>query len=126
MEKDLKKIITDINRAFESGDLVALGSFLAENVRWNISGKDSPVVGKKEFLDMCAGAPFQDGSPKIKVTNVIVEGNRAAVESIIEAKTLSGKPYRQLTCDIYLFEGDKIKEMSSYMDTNYDKKMLNQ
>jgi ketosteroid isomerase-like protein len=35
----------------------------------------------------------------------------------MEAETLDGKAFQMRFCDIYYFEGDKIKQMSSYLDT---------
>jgi ketosteroid isomerase-like protein len=45
-------------------------------------------------------------------------------EGILEAETLSGKAFYQRFCDIYHFDGDKIKEMTTYLDTAYDRAVL--
>ncbi|MDN5285529.1 MAG: nuclear transport factor 2 family protein [Mucilaginibacter sp.] len=123
MKTTYEQLVQQINQAFEKGDLEFLAAHLHEDVRWQISGS-KPIHGKSAFLKCCSEAPLKDGSTKITVTNILADGNNVATEGIIEAETLAGKAYRQAFCDIYHFEGDLIKTMSSYLDTAYDREIL--
>jgi ketosteroid isomerase-like protein len=124
MKKISKNLLEQINTAFEKGDLDSLGKSLADDVRWNILGRREPVIGKKAFLEVCSSAPFEADSVKITVTNMIIEGKKAAVESLLEAVTSSGETYQQRVCDIYRFDGEKIQELTTYLDTAYDRDIL--
>ena len=39
------------------------------------------------------------------------------VESTGEAKTKIEKPYNQMYCDIFRFSGEKLQEITTYLDT---------
>lgn len=118
-----RQLVIAINQAFEKGDLEFLAAHLSEDVRWQITGS-KPIIGKADFLKCCSEAPFKEDSVKVTVSNILVDGDKAAAEGIIEAETLDGNPYRQSFCDIYHFEGNLIKTMSSYLDTAYDRETL--
>ena len=123
MKTDYYQLVTAINQAFEKGELEFLAAHLCEDVTWQITGS-KPILGKNNFLKCCSEAPLKDGSIKITVSNILVDGSNAAAEGIIEAETLTGKPYRQSFCDIYHFENDQIKAVSSYLDTANDRDLL--
>ncbi len=116
-----KQLLEEINRAFETSNYSYLEAHITDDVRWTI-GTRIQVKGKKEFIEVCRSAPIVD--PKFLITNMIVEGDRAAVESIMVAKTPEGKQYQQAVCDIYHFVGDKFDQLTSYLDTEYDKEQM--
>lgn len=57
---------------------------MSDDVQWNIIGRNQPVVGKHEFLKVCGAAPLKEGTPKITIKNMHLDGNKVAMESIIE------------------------------------------
>jgi ketosteroid isomerase-like protein len=124
MTTELRLLVEQINLAFEKGDLAFLGEHMTDDVQWNIIGRNEPVVGKHEFLKVCGSAPLKEGTPKITIKNMLIDGNKVAVEIIIEAITLTDKQYRQTGCDIYHFNGNKFNQLTSYLDTAYDKELL--
>lgn len=122
--EQLRQLIQQINVALEKGDLAFLEDHMTDDVQWNIIGNSKPVIGKQQFIKVCGSAPLKEGTPKITVTNMLIDGNKVAVEAIIEAVTTAGKEYRQMVCDIYHFSGDKFNQLTTYLDTAYDKKTL--
>jgi ketosteroid isomerase-like protein len=117
MKPDYQQLVNEINLAIEKGDLDFVAAHVSDDIRWEISGQDKPITGKADFMQCYIDTPFKDGSVKIKVTNVLIDGEKAAAEGTMEAETLDGKAFQMRFCDIYYFEGDKIKQMSSYLDT---------
>jgi ketosteroid isomerase-like protein len=124
MATSIKQLVEEINLAFEKGDLKFLEEHMTDDLTWNIIGRDHPVIGKQEFLKVCGSAPLQENTPKITITNMLIDGDKVAVESILEAKTIRGKHYRQTVCDIYHFNGNKFNELTTYLNTAYDKELL--
>ncbi|MDN3548656.1 nuclear transport factor 2 family protein [Mucilaginibacter aquaedulcis] len=123
MKMNYYQLVTAINKAFEKNDLELLATHLHNDVTWQIIGS-KPIHGKDDFLKCCSEAPLKNNSVKITINTLLVDGAKAAAEGIIEAETLKGKAYRQYFCDIYYFEDDLIKTMSSYIDTAYDREVL--
>jgi ketosteroid isomerase-like protein len=124
METSIKSLVIEINVAFEKSDLDFLGKHLSDDIIWNISGKEELITGKAAVLKCCESAPFKAGSLIVTVTNILVDGDQAVAEGILDAVTLTDGAYRQKFCDIYHFDGDKIDKMTTYLDTAYDQVVL--
>lgn len=120
---NLRLLVEQLNAAFESGDLKFLGDHMTDDVQWNIAGQTEPVIGKAEFLKVCDSAPILEPI-KITIKNMLIDGNKAALEFVIEATRKDGAPYRQPGCDIYHFRDDKFYQLTSYLDTAYDRDVL--
>jgi uncharacterized protein len=120
----LRDLVMQLNDAFGKTDVAFLTRHMTDEVEWQILGHPHLVRGKDEFISVCTSFPLRKGTAKVTVTNVIVEGNVAMAEIIIEAETMEGKPYRQIGCDVYHFRGDKFSRLISYFDTAYDLKIL--
>ena len=120
MKSAYYQLIVQINKAIETCDTAFLATHVAEDMQWNIIG-NKQISGKMDFLKCCSDTPFKDNTIKITVTQILIDGDRAAAEGIMEAETLSGKPYRQQFCDLYLFEHNLVKKLTSYFDTAHVK-----
>ena len=105
----------EIAEAIAKGNFDFYRRYLAEDVRWNIIGSE-PIVGKDVVIER-AGMPELDAYPVITITNIIAEGNYVVVESKGTATLQNGTPYNQTYCDIYCFEGGRIVEFTTYLDT---------
>lgn len=124
MEISIKSLVIEINDAFEKGNTEFLAKHVTDDIVWTISGQNEPINGKAAYLECCKSAPFKEGSPKVTLVNVYIDGGSAVADGNLEAETLSGKAFYQRFCDIYHFDGDKIKEMTTYLDTAYDRAVL--
>jgi ketosteroid isomerase-like protein len=113
----------EISEAFAKGNLEFSGAYLADDIQWNIIG-NSLVTGKKEVLEVAKMSQLES-FPVITIKNIIAEGNYTVVESTGKALTKSGKPYNQTYCDIFYFKDNKLKEITTYLDTALSKEALN-
>lgn len=124
MQTDIRQLVIEINDAFEKSDLKYIGDHLTNDVHWHILGRDKPLIGREAFLEACGPAPLLPGEMKITLVNILVAENHAAAEGTIEGTTAAGKSYLQKFADFYEFEGDKMKVLSSYLDTAYGKEHM--
>ncbi len=112
MQTELTKKISE---AFAKGDFAFVSEYLADDIRWNILG-ESPILGKEGVLEVSKMQQLQS-YPVITIINIICEGNFVVIESIGKATTKEGKPYNQTYCEVFRFDGEKLKEITTYLDT---------
>ena len=95
---------------------------VAEDVHWYVLGTQ-PLAGeyhsKQEFQQATFArlAPLFEGHLKLFTRDVLVNGDRAAVELYTDTTAKSGLPFRNEYCWICRFEGDKIVEVRAYLDS---------
>ena len=109
------------------------GSFLnyvADDVRWTLTGIDDPLVGtytSKADLANKVFAPLYakvDGALAAKIVSVLISADWAVVEFTAEGKTKGGGIYNQELCWVCRFEGDKIVQVREYLDSAQVKRVL--
>lgn len=116
-----KKLIEKINEEFSKGNNEFYLDYLTDDIRWNIVGMPT-IYGKRNFLKAIQTLELEN-FPVMTVKNIIAEGDYVVVESIGTAsKRRPYSPFRQgmalprLTyCDVYLFKGGKILELTTYV-----------
>jgi uncharacterized protein len=108
--------LKQIAEAFAKGNLKFSATHLSEDVIWNILGS-SPIFGKEQVLEISKMLQLES-FPIITIKNIIAQANFVVIESTGKANTKTGKPYNQLYCDIFRFEEEKIKEITTYLDTS--------
>ena len=74
------------------------------------------IIGKDEVLEVSKMLQLES-FPVITIKNIVAEGNYVVVESSGEAKTKNGNPYNQTYCDVFRFNGNKLQEITTYLDT---------
>lgn len=124
MASNLEQLLPKLNAAFGSGDLKFLEAHITDDVEWHIPGQHNPITGKEQFLSACSSPSPLQGQMTITIRTILVDGNKAAMEFVIEGVTKERKPYCQHGCDIYHFRDDKVYRRTSYLDTAYDKELL--
>jgi ketosteroid isomerase-like protein len=117
-----KQLLKKISEEFAKGNLSFFEAYLAEDIKWNILGEET-IVGKEQVLELSKMAQLQS-FPLIKIKNFISEGDYVVIESTGEAKTIKGKPYNQVYCDIYRFHNAKLQEITTYLDTAISRQAL--
>jgi ketosteroid isomerase-like protein len=115
-------LLKKISEEFAKGNLEFSGDYLAEDIKWNILGNDT-IIGREQVLEVFQMLQLQS-FPVIKIKNVVSEENFVVVESTGEAKTKNGKPYNQTYCDVFRFTDEKLKEITTYLDTALSKDAL--
>ena len=116
------QLLKKISEEFAKGNLSFSEAYLAEDIKWNILGDDT-IVGKEQVLELSKMAQLQS-FPVIKIKNIISEANYVVIESTGEAKTIKGKPYNQVYCEVYRFDNEKLQEITTYLDTALSKQAL--
>jgi uncharacterized protein len=109
------QFLKKISEEFATGNLEFVKIHLAKDVKWNILG-NSPIIGKDEVLEVSKMLQLES-FPVITIKNIVAEGNYVVVESSGEAKTKNGNPYNQTYCDVFRFNGNKLQEITTYLDT---------
>jgi len=112
-----------VRRLREAKGLDAMLATMADDVRWTIMGttKYSHVMnGKQEIVDKLLKpitAELESMGSTI-TDNVIAEGDYVVVQQHATGRrTKTGKPYNNQYCLVYKVVGDKIKEITEYLDT---------
>ena len=118
-----EQMVRDAFTPFEAANGQLFMEALSENVSWTAMGTNNPMGGhwtskadlvKHVFGPLTAklAAPM-----KSKVSNVLISGDWATVEMTGSATTKSGGRYDQELCMLCRFEGEKIVEVRTYIDS---------
>jgi uncharacterized protein len=107
------EIVKKINEAFLKGDTDGFLSHCDENVVWTMVGdtQKTGVKNIKEWMGQMEG----NEPPKFKVKRIIADDTSAACYGDMTMKNQNGEPVDYAYCDLYVFKGDKVTEMTSYV-----------
>lgn len=108
MSEKNKQTVEQVNAAFSQNNIEGFLEFCAEDVKWTMVG-DKTVEGKDGIREFASSMGDME-PPQIDNKNMIAEADSVAA---FGEMTLNGKRYSY--CDVYLFENDKIVELSSYV-----------
>jgi uncharacterized protein len=108
-------LLINISEAFAKGNRAFIADYLADDVRWTILG-NSPITGKEQVLDVLEMQQLES-FPVVTIKNIVAAGHYVVIESTGEAKTKKGNPYNQTYCDVFKFNGEVLKEVTTYLDT---------
>ena len=106
----------------ENGRSDAFFDHVAEDVNWTVMGTH-PLAGtyhtKADFLAHTfarLNKLLKEGVV-LRVTNLLVDGDTAAVEMESLSTALNGKPFDNRYCWIVRFSGETIVEVRAYLDS---------
>ena len=112
-----------VRKLREAKGLDAMLATMADDVRWTIMGttKFSHVMnGKQEIVEKLfkpITAELESMGNTI-IDNIIAENDYVVVQQHATGRqTKTGKPYNNQYCIVYKIVGDKIKEITEYLDT---------
>jgi uncharacterized protein len=108
-----KKVVETYMEGFREGDHARILSCLTEDVIWEMPGYFYHL-GKEAFDREIENEAFV-GLPKITVTRHIEEGDIVVSEGTVTAGMRNGGTLDAVFCDVFHFEGDKIKKLTSYL-----------
>ena len=121
----VRQLIEDMG----AGNPQAYFDRLAEDVRYT-------VIGSTPFSGTCLGrdqlvarviVPLMeklDGFIKVTPQAVFGDGDLVCVQANGEARTKSGQAYNNTYCFVFRLRGDKIVEVTEYMDTDLVRSVL--
>lgn len=124
-----KTLVTETWTAFGKGDLKTAFGNMSDNVSWVVPGTTPNVSGlkrgKDEILKFMSGVGsiFPEGlNSEIKKT--FCDGDTVIIELTNRGKVSNGKSYENEYCFIFELEGDKIRRIREYVDTQKAKEIL--
>jgi ketosteroid isomerase-like protein len=117
-----KKRIADMFKAVSDGDAEPLMNALDEQVRWTIIGStrfSGTFNGKAEVGERLLAplGALLDGHLHITPENIMADGDFVIVQGHGESRTAAGGTYNNTYCWVYRWRGDKIIELTEYLDT---------
>lgn len=107
---------SEIAKAFSNGEFEKTYNFIAENAEWTVIEEDS-FVGKQAIIENCeqVGSYFKSVQTVFNTFNVIVEGNKVAINGTAEFLREGKRVSFVSACDIYEFNDEnKIQAIISY------------
>jgi len=130
MDNEQKKTrVTDTWNAFVKGDMKQAFANMSDNVSWLVPGNTPNVSGlkrgKDEILKFMSGIGqvFPEGL-KAEIRTTFCDGDTVIVELTNRGKVSNGKNYENEYCFIFELEGDKIRRIREYVDTQKAKEIL--
>ncbi|MGR8921928.1 MAG: nuclear transport factor 2 family protein [Gammaproteobacteria bacterium] len=114
-----------IKQGFEAlgaGDGEPLMSIFDDGVKWTIIGDtkfSGTYDGMADVGERLLGplGELLDGHLHITPSNFIAEGDYVVVQGTGESKTRAGGTYNNTYCWVYRWSGDKVVEVTEYLDT---------
>jgi ketosteroid isomerase-like protein len=95
---------------------------LADDVRWSTPGSSvwsRTFTGKQavlnDLLAMVRGQLVE--RVRLTVQRILADGDHVVLQATGQATTKKGKPYNKTYCFLYRIAGDKIAEVTEYLDT---------
>ncbi|MDZ4711810.1 MAG: nuclear transport factor 2 family protein [bacterium] len=110
--------LKNIAELFSGGKFEQTYPFLADDIQWNIIGEDM-LTGKQSVVEFCdrTALYFSEVTNIFSTYNVIVDGDRVAINGKAEFTNKEGKTTVVSSCDVYVFDDGKVKEITSYCIT---------
>lgn len=110
-----KEIVLQVIDAFDNNDVDKILSFFADDVQWTMKGLTITVMNGKDDV-----GKFFGGMEEIKMVSstkdhIVVDGNTAAVDGLVQCKGKNGEDIAMYYADFYELENDKVKTLTSYI-----------
>jgi ketosteroid isomerase-like protein len=121
----VRRLIGDMN----AGNAQSYLEALAEDVRYTVIGS-TPFSGTHQGRDAIVAQivmPLMeklDGFITITPHSVFGDGDLVCVQAGGEARTKTGQPYNNTYCFVFRFRGDRIAEVTEYLDTDMVRTVL--
>ena len=108
-----KKVVETYMDAFNEHDHARILSCLADDVIWDMPGFFYHE-GKEAFDKEIENDAFV-GKPNITVIRLVEEGNIVIAEGAVTTQMKNGGVLDAVFCDVFHFEGNKIKQLTTYL-----------
>jgi ketosteroid isomerase-like protein len=117
-EEKIVSVIRDFVEAYVKRDVEKTLSFLTEDVVW--VQPEGTFKGKGEVKRLLAWLPQSFWWSQVKVRDagvgILVRGNKAVYEQIIEGVSAHGRTYEAPAISIFEFSGEKIQQHRTLCD----------
>lgn len=113
--KDIRKFLREFNEYWVREDTQAILDTVTDDIRFGMAG-GKVVTGKADFADALKEMTDSGNSDiGLEITNVIVAGDRAAVNGEISMTGEDGQRRVYAFCDVYRLAGGKVAELTAYV-----------
>ena len=108
-----KKVVEKYLEGFSTSDHAKILSCLTDDVVWNMPGFFF-LTGKEQFDKEIENDAFE-GRPTITTIRLVEEGNIVVAEGTVKSKMKNGGLLDAVFCDVFHFENNKIKQLTTYL-----------
>lgn len=108
-----KQTVQKYMDAFSVTDHAGVLDCLTDDVEWDIPGFFR-VEGKEAFDGEIENDAFV-GSPDIRVTRMIEEGDVVVAEGTVSSQKKDGGTLNAVFCDVFEMSGGRIRRLTSYL-----------
>jgi len=102
-----------ISEQFSQGKFKDVYPFFEDTIEWNIIG-DQLIIGKESVIEFCNKMLVEMESSVLTNANILEAGNQIVIEGKCRYFNAKGEESFVNYCDIYCFENNKIKTITSY------------
>ena len=108
-----KKVVEKYLEGFSTSDHAKILSCLTDDVVWDMPGFFF-LTGKEQFDKEIENDAFE-GRPTITTIRLVEEGNIVVAEGTVKSKMKNGGLLDAVFCDVFHFENNKIKQLTTYL-----------
>lgn len=117
-----KATIRNVFEAVADGNAEPLLDMIDDSIEWTIIGStkfSGTYSSKADVLERLLGplGELVDGHLHITPENILADGDFVVVQGHGEAKTMAGGTYNNTYCWVYRWSGDKVVQITEYLDT---------
>lgn len=130
MSLENKATVARAVAALGRGDVEAFLADVTDDFAFTLAGHPpggNTLQGKRpmiDFLKELFGSRLERGAIAMSSENMIAEGPFVVEQAIGRATTVEGEAYDNAYCRVWNFRGDKIAELTEYMDTELARRCL--
>lgn len=107
--------------AINAGDAEGLLALFADDIHFRMAGRtpfSGELRGKDAFLELFGRVMERlDGPIVLQVRNLIPAGEWVVAETVGDARTKQGRPYRNGYCMLWRLEDGRVTHLTEYNDT---------
>lgn len=125
---ETRAVVERMLEAISQGDGEGLMACLSPDLSFWMPGSTEihgAVESRDEFAQVSADVMNRLSGPIVlTVQNIIVDGERAAVQAKGTSLTKKGEPYNNTYCFVWRVQGGVVTEMTEYHDTDLVRQVL--
>jgi len=123
---DPKDVVRRFFATLGTGDFAAIGEFFTDESVWQVNdvARGLPAQrGRKgiidDFLQPIREGLFAPGDPKVEIRRLLSEGSWVVAETTARGELLNGNHYENEYVFVIEVDGDSVKYLREYMDSDY-------
>lgn len=102
-----------LSEEFSKGNFEKTYDYMTDDIVWDAIGQPA-VQGKADVVEYCEKMKVEMASAVLTNTNLTAENDTVVVEGFCQSANESGEPANVRYCDVYRFENEQLKHITSY------------